>query len=419
MTKIHFVLPAMAALLLASACKGDDTPGQPTPASTATGEATAVPAATATATPSATPVARPEGIRLEPAFPGLPELERPVVMRELPGQDRFLVVQQDGVVVTFAKESPSELSVALDHRNHTSRGGNEEGMLGLALDPGFEDNGLLYIYYNVAEGERRTRLSRFETAGAGESWRIEAGTELVVLEVPQPFANHNGGSLEFGPDGMLYLGLGDGGSGGDPQGNGQDPSTLLGSILRIDVRDASAERPYAIPSDNPFAGDAVKRNEIWAYGLRNPWRFSFDRETGTLWAGDVGQNALEEIDVIVAGGNYGWNIMEGTQCFRADECDEEGLVLPVAEYGRDAGCSVTGGYVYRGEAIAALRGLYLYADYCSGRVWGLEAEAAAGGEAVQASVLLDGGPQIASFAENLGGEVYVLAFDGVIYRVAV
>jgi len=413
-TKTVLVVWAVAGLLLASACKGDDAPGPPT---TAPGTATSEATAEATPAPSPTPVARPEGIRLEPAFPGLPQLQRPVVMRELPGQGRYLVVQQDGVVVTFAKEAPSEVSVALDHRGNTSRGGNEEGMLGLALDPEFEGNGFVYIYYNAAEGERRTRLSRFETTGEGESWRIDAGTELVLLEVPQPFANHNGGSLEFGPDGMLYLGLGDGGSGGDPQGNGQDPTTLLGSIIRLDVSDAGPGRPYAIPADNPFSGDSARRNEIWAYGVRNPWRFSFDREAGVLWAGDVGQNALEEIDIIVAGGNYGWNIMEGTQCFRAEECDQEGLVLPVAEYGRDAGCSVTGGYVYRGAAFPALRGLYLYADYCTGRTWGLEADMAAGGDAVEPVVLLEAGPSIASFAEDVAGEVYALAFDGVIYRV--
>jgi len=409
------VLLLIAALAAASACGGDeDLPmvGEtPDPTFTA-------PAATPTPVqPTGTPVARPAAVRLEPAFPSLPALERPVVLRELPGQGRYLAVQQDGLVVSFAKESPSSMTTALDHREQTSRGGNEEGMLGLALDPGFDGNGFVYIYYNARPGARRTLLSRFATSGSGESFRIDAGSEIVLLEVPQPFANHNGGSLEFGPDGMLYLGLGDGGSGGDPQGNGQNAGALLGSILRIDVRGSAPGSPYAIPPDNPFAATEGARGEIWAYGLRNPWRISFDRETGLLWAGDVGQNALEEIDIIEGGGNYGWNIMEGTRCFRVTDCRSEGLILPVAEYGRDGGCSVTGGYVYRGARFPMLRGLYLYADYCTGKLWGLEADAAAAGKMTEPLVLLESGPSIASFAENLDGEVFVLAFDGVIYRV--
>lgn len=411
-------LPLFAWLLIAAACNGDESPPAATeeaetPATTAAATRTAV----ATSTPSPTPLPRPDSIALEPAFPGLPGLQRPVVMRQLPGQDQYLVVQQAGVVVSFSGQAPAGVSLVLDHSRNTSRGGNEEGMLGLALDPEFESNGYVYIYYSAAEGARRTLLSRFESSGAGESFQIDAASELVVLEVPQPFANHNGGALEFGPDGMLYVALGDGGSGGDPQGHGQDASTLLGSILRIDVRVAEAGRPYAIPADNPFAGAPAERDEIWAYGLRNPWRVSFDLETGLLWAGDVGQNALEEIDIIERGGNYGWNIMEASRCFADENCSSEGLILPVAEYGRDAGCSVTGGYVYRGSAYPALVGLYLYADYCTGRIWGLEADAAAAEDAVEPLVLLESGPSVASFAEDEEGEVYVLAFDGVIYRV--
>ena len=192
------------------------------------------------------------------------------------------------------------------------------------------------------------------------------GPKRVVLEVGQPFRNHNGGMITFGPDGMLYVGLGDGGSAGDPQRNGQNLGTLLGTVLRIDTEQAEENAPYGIPADNPFVGKTGARGEIWAYGLRNPWRFSFDMETGDLWVGDVGQNALEEVDIVHPGANYGWNVMEGSRCFRSPSCNANEFQSPVTEYGRDLGCSITGGYVYRGQRIPALEGAYLYADFCSG-----------------------------------------------------
>jgi len=221
---------------------------------------------------------------------------------------------------------------------------------------------------------------------------------------------------------MLYLGLGDGGSGGDPQANGQDLTrNLLASIIRIDVRNATRDKPYAIPPDNPFAAtsDATKK-ETWAYGLRNPWRFSFDRQTGTLWAGDVGQDEREEIDIIEKGKNYGWNVMEGTACYKPRTgCNRDGLVLPVLDYLHSGGaCSVTGGYVYRGNAAASLRGWYVYGDYCTGAVRAFEAAKAAPGAAAPVSTLLAKGPNISSFAEDAEGELYLLCFNGVIYRMA-
>ena len=240
-------------------------------------------------------------------------------------------------------------------------------------------------------------------------------SEEIVLEVEQPYANHSGGQLAFGPDGYLYIGLGDGGKAGDPHGNGQDTTTLLGSILRIDVRELDNHGGYIIPPDNPFVGvDGDIRKEIWAYGLRNPWRFSFDRLTDELWAGDVGQNRVEEVDIVEPGRNYGWNTMEGSQCFEPSRsCDEEGLERPVAEYSHDDGCSITGGYVYRGDRLPALYGAYVYGDFCSGKVWGLRYD---GSSVTEHMELVDSSLRISSFAEAPSGEIFVLSFDEKIYR---
>jgi glucose/arabinose dehydrogenase len=333
----------------------------------------------------------------------------------------MLVVLQDGRIVSFPNDpQASQITTVLDQREITSRSGNEEGLLGLALDPDFAQNGRLYVYYSATPGPRRTVLARLTATGSGASLVVDPGSRLVLLEVPQPFSNHNGGMIAFGPDRMLYVALGDGGSGGDPQGNGQDlKNNLLGSILRLDVRNATAQQPYAIPPDNPFANatDGTKR-ETWAFGLRNPWRFSFDSTTGTLWAADVGQNAREEIDVIEKGKNYGWNIMEGTACYRpAQGCDRTGLELPITDYGREGGCSVTGGYVYRGRAVPSLAGWYVYGDFCSGRILAIPGDPATA-RVTQPVEVLPRGPMIASFAEDAAREVYILAFDGRIYRFA-
>jgi glucose/arabinose dehydrogenase len=238
----------------------------------------------------------------------------------------------------------------------------------------------------------------------------------VILRVDQPYANHNGGHLAFGPDGYLYIGLGDGGSGGDPRGNGQNPAALLGKMLRIDV---NAALPYGIPGDNPFREREGYRPEIWALGLRNPWRYSFDRATGDLYIADVGQNAYEEVNFQPAnsrgGENYGWNHMEGAHCFRASpQCDPAAFTLPVAEYGRGGGCSITGGYVYRGTSQPALRGVYFFADYCTGKFWALQREA---GGAWVTTELIDTDVSVASFGEDEAGEVYVVGLgDGRVYR---
>ncbi len=341
-------------------------------------------------------------------FPAL-TFERPVFLTHAgDGSGLLYVIEQEGVIHRLDPDAPGQAEVFLDIRSRVNRGGNEEGLLGLAFSPAFVDNGRFYVYYSAAS-PRRSVLSRFTTGADGLG---DKGSEEVVLEVGQPFRNHNGGMITFGPDGMLYVGLGDGGSAGDPQRNGQDLGTLLGTILRIDPEQPQENVPYGIPADNPFDGKAGARGEIWAYGLRNPWRFSFDRETGVLWVGDVGQNALEEVDIVLPGANYGWNVMEGSRCFRSPSCDGDDFQAPVTEYGRDFGCSITGGYVYRGRRIPALEGAYLYADFCSGRLWGLRHD----GAAVTDQAELARAPfEISSFGEDADGELYVLGFDGGIY----
>ena len=381
---------------------------------------TVVPGVTREATGTASPVPQPpdpptaNNVSITDAFPGLPGISRPIRMVEVPGQQLMLVVSQDGQVFSFPKDAAAaELTPVLDWRAQTSRDGNEEGLLGLALSPEFEMNGEVYLYYSASQGARRSVVSRFATTGTAAELRIDPASEQVLLEVAQPFSNHNGGHLEFGPDGFLYIGLGDGGSGGDPQGHGQNLSTLLGSMLRIDV---ASDGGYTIPADNPFVGVADAPPEAWAYGLRNPWRFSFDRETGELWAGDVGQSAWEEINILRAGGNYGWATMEGFECYGAASCDQSGLEMPVVAYGHAGnGCSVTGGYVARAEDMGVLIGYYVYGDFCSGRLWALRAaDAESGAEPV---MLQSEGPNISSFAEDQDGQLYMLAFDGRIYRV--
>ena len=349
-------------------------------------------------------------LQLERVFPAL-TFERPVLLTHAgDGSGQVYVVEQHGVIHRIDPATPEQTDVFLDISPRVSRRGNEEGLLGLAFDLGFTENGRFYVYYSAAS-PRRSVLSRFETGSGGLG---DAASESVLLEVPQPFSNHNGGMIEFGPDGMLYVALGDGGSAGDPRRHGQDLGTLLGTILRIDVTSGNGA-PYAIPADNPFVGQSGARGEIWAYGLRNAWRFSFDRETGDLWTGDVGQNALEEVDVVRRGGNYGWNVMEGSRCFRSTSCNADEFEPPAAEYGREMGCSITGGYVYRGQRLPDLRGVYLYADYCSGRIWGLRHD---GERVTEQAQLARAGFQIPSFGEDEAGEVYVLGFDGGIYRFA-
>lgn len=353
-------------------------------------------------------------LRLERLLPD-ERLNRPVHVAELPdGSGRMVVVEQPGRIKYFAPGAKATQGLLLDIRHRVNTGGWEEGLLSIAFHPRFRDNGYYYVYYSAARA-RRSVISRFTATPARTATR--RGSERVLLEVGQPFANHNGGQLAFGPDGYLYIGLGDGGSGGDPHGNGQNPRTLLGSILRIDVDREQRGRAYAIPPDNPFAdGTRSRRPEIWAYGLRNPWRFSFDRMTGELYAADVGQNAAEEIDLIVKGANYGWNVMEGTRCYEPSSgCKRAGLAPPIAEYGHGQGQSITGGYVYRGSALPGLRGRYVFGDFRSGGIWSIPAGA---GHMRRPRLLLQTKLAISSFGEDVSGELYVADLNGYIFKLA-
>ncbi len=351
-------------------------------------------------------------MEVERAFPNL-SFKRMVGMAyPNDGSNTLFVLLQPGVIMAFANNQNVEAAdIFLDIRERVSDRGNEEGLLGLAFDPDFRENGYFYVYYSAAN-PRRSVLSRFSVRPDGVA--ADAGSERVVMEVEQPYSNHNGGQIAFGPDGYLYVGLGDGGSRGDPRGNGQNPNTLLGSIIRIDVRVLGEVGTYGIPADNPFAGVDGARGEIWAYGIRNPWRFSFDRESGELWMADVGQNRLEEVNIVRRGLNYGWNLMEGSECFEPRRgCDSQGLEMPVAEYGREGGCSVTGGYVYRGERLPSLYGAYVYGDFCSGKIWALRY---ADGQVTEHLEVVDSRLEISSFGEDQSGEIFVLSFDGGIYR---
>lgn len=346
-------------------------------------------------------------VALEPLF-AEQTFDRPVAMQQLPqGSSDWYVVEKGGTIERVSGEGlRAKRHLFVDLRDRVESAPNEAGLLGMAFHPDFADNGEVFLSYTRAN-PLASVLSRFISHDGGLT--LDPASEVVLLTVPQPYSNHNGGQIAFGPDGYLYYGLGDGGAAGDPQGNGQNTDTLLGAMLRLDV-DGGA--PYAIPPDNPFAGGGG-RPEIYAWGLRNPWRWSFDRQSGALWVGDVGQNEWEEIDKVSRGDNLGWNRWEGSHCYAADTCVAAGMVMPVIDYPHSQGCSVTGGYVYRGKALPALQGQYLYGDFCSGHIWELDS----GNPQEGARILLLSAKRIASFAEDREGELYVLDYaSGRIYR---
>ena len=378
---------------------------------------TAPPTSTLSPTPSPVSADLPR-IKLQNAYPNLPNDlfgDEPLFLTFPPdGSDRVAVVLQEGRIYIFDNDpGTTQAQLFLDIRGRVSTSGNEEGLLGLAFAPDHAESGVFYVYYS-ASGPRRSVVSRFRLAANPN--QADPTSEEIILEVNQPFNNHNGGMIAFGPDGLLYIGLGDGGSAGDPNGNGQDLTTVLGTILRI-VVSPDLDQPYGIPSDNPFVGASAPggaRSEIWAYGLRNPWRFSFDRATGDLWVGDVGQRQREEIDLVTKGGNYGWRRMEGFACFQPESnCRQPGLELPLVDYDHSLGCSVTGGYVYRGQAQPSLRGVYLYADFCSGNIWGLRY---IDGEVAATDLLAETNVRISSFGEDEAGEIYITTFGGRVFR---
>jgi glucose/arabinose dehydrogenase len=346
---------------------------------------------------------------VERAFPNL-NFAQPVGLYDPDdGTNRLFVLEQKGNIYVFQNEmNTSERTLFLDLVDQVSFFG-ERGLLGFAFHPNFTENGYFYVDYTNLDGD--TIISRFQVDSEDPN-KANKDSEKILLKVEQPYSNHNGGQIAFGPDGYLYIALGDGGSGGDPEGNGQNRETLLGSILRIDVDSGD---PYGIPETNPFAGNTKGfKEEIFAYGLRNPWRFSFDAETGTMWAGDVGQNAWEEIDIIEAGKNYGWNIMEGKHCYNTDTCNQTGLTLPIYEYERSVGKSITGGFVYRGSSLTGLVGEYIYADFVSGNIWALSYD---GNIVTKNEVLADTDLSIPSFGVDKDNNLYFLAFDGYIYQI--
>lgn len=330
-------------------------------------------------------------------------LDRPVAIAgAADGSGRLFVVEKKGFIRVVQNHVLADTPF-LDITDRVGSLSSEQGLLGLAFHPDYAGNGLFFVNYTDLEGD--TVVARFATSG--DPNRAEPGSEAVILTLDQPAANHNGGHLAFGQDGYLYVGTGDGGGAGDRYGNGQNGQTLLGAMLRLDV---DSGLPYNVPSTNPFVGRPNVRDEIWALGLRNPWRYSFDRLTGDLFIADVGQNQYEEVNFQPAdsagGQNYGWPIMEGRHCYPADRpCERVGLTLPVREYDHSRGCSVTGGYVYRGQEFPILTGIYLFGDYCSGRIWGL-APAANGDWQVAELAQVDA--QLSSFGEDERGELYLL-----------
>jgi glucose/arabinose dehydrogenase len=325
--------------------------------------------------------------------------------------DRLFVVQKSGAIIVLRNGKPSATPF-LDISDRITASGSEQGLLGLAFHPDYKNNGRFFVYYTASNGD--DTLARYQLSSDPE--RADPASGVVLFAQADPAPNHNGGMLAFGPDGYLYVGLGDGGGGGDPWENGQNRAVLLGKLLRLDVDHGD---PYAIPPDNPWPSSADARGEVWAYGLRNPWRFSFDRATGDLYIADVGQGQYEEVDVQRAGAgggqNYGWNVMEGNHCYNSTTCDSSAFVAPVSEYNHDLGCSITGGYVYRGAMFPQLSGIYFFGDYCSGRIWTLRETTPGSWQQEQA---LQTRLSISSFGEDAAGEVYLTDLQsGDLYQV--
>ena len=423
--KISSALILLVGVMLASGCASSGNPPAPTPIATSNPASTVT--LTATATPQAQPATQPTitteatsmsrpvlnaqprtfEIDLTPIVEG--GLTRPTYVTHA-GDDRLFIVEQPGRIRIF-KNGELLAQPFLDITDKVTIDGNEQGLLSVAFHPDYKNNGQFFVDY-TRQKDGATVIERY-TASSGDPDRADDQSGKVILTIAQPEANHNGGLIKFGPDGYLYVGMGDGGGKGDRHGsigNGQDRNSLLGKLLRIDVTNQDT---FAIPPTNPFG------TEVWAYGLRNPWRFSFDRSTGDLYIADVGQNTYEEVNVQAAasagGENYGWRIMEGLHCFNPQEgCDQAGLVLPIAEYSHDVGgCSITGGYVYRGLQYPALDGAYFFADYCTGYIWSLQRN----GDQWLMTKRLESGLQISSFGEDVNGEIYVINHGGAVYQV--
>lgn len=358
----------------------------------------------------ALPEAATPEITLADAFPNL-AFSRPLDLQSpADGTNRIFVAEQGGAIKVFQNLISTAASETFLNINSSLVSSGELGLLGLAFHPNYGENGLFYVFYTPSND--LAVISSFQVSSANANL-ADVNSERILLRIVQPFTNHNGGQLAFGPDGFLYISSGDGGSGGDPQGNAQNLNSLLGKILRIDVNTIDNGLEYGIPSDNPFFNQGSARAEIYAYGLRNPWRMSFDSETGDLWTADVGQGNLEEIDKVISGGNYGWKIFEGTDCFSGD-CDSSGLMPPIFEYDHTEGDkSITGGYVYRGASLKSIQGSYIYGDFLSGRIWALYADSELD---MNNRLLVESTLNISSFGTDANNEIYVCSFDGKIYK---
>ncbi len=366
-------------------------------------------------------------VGVERAFPNV-IFDRPIVVTHAnDGTNRVFVAEQEGIIKVMPNDQDVEdatVFLDIDERCVYKDNQNEEGLLGFAFHPKFKENGQLFVYYTTASAEHTSVISRFTVSQENPNV-VDAASEEEIMRIPQPYWNHNGGTICFGPDGYLYVALGDGGSGNDPEGNGQNLTTVLGAILRIDVDKKADGRNYAIPADNPFIGQTVPgrggrklpvREEIYAYGLRNVWRMAFDRVDGTLWAADVGQNLWEEINVIEKGGNYGWNVREAKHWFRPDGNDQDrtDLIDPVWEYHHSIGKSITGGCVYRGSRVPQLVGKYVYADYVTGLLWALDYDKLSG-KVVNYSLTGEKQP-VMTFGDDEAGDVYFTTTFGMLYR---
>lgn len=337
-------------------------------------------------------------------------LTRPVYLTAPAGDPRLFVVEKAGRI-RIIKNGTLLATPFLDITSKVGSSGNEQGLFSVAFHPSYSASGFLFVNYTNTSGD--TRIERYTVSSNPDI--VNAASGKTILAIDQPFTNHNGGLNLFGPDGMLYIGMGDGGSGGDPNRNGQNKNVLLGKLLRIDVDHGD---PYAIPASNPFAAGGG-RGEVWAYGLRNPWRFAFDKSANLLYIADVGQNTYEEVNVVASnrgGVNYGWNIMEGSSCFNASSCSQSGLERPVVSFNRDGGvCSVIGGMVYRGTAVPQLVGHYLYADYCAGWIRSFTWSGSAIANATQWQTSEHG--MITSFGVDGSGEIYLLSENGHVYKI--
>jgi glucose/arabinose dehydrogenase len=429
--KISSKLFLLASVLIVTACAAPGTPPARTQvttptavvAATSTSGVTARPAATTPPAPTSPPTQIPEApsqprpsmdtsqprnfeIDLIPIVEG--GLVRPDYLTHA-GDDRLFVIEQPGRI-RIIKDGQLLDQAFLDITDKVSTNGNERGLLSVAFHPDYKTNGQFFVNY-TRRPDGATVIERY-TVSSNDPNRADDQSGKVILTIAQAEQNHNGGLIKFGPDGYLYIGMGDGGGAGDRHGaigNGQDLNTLLGKMLRVDVTNQDT---YAIPPDNPFG------NEIWSYGWRNPWRFSFDRATNDLYSADVGQNAYEEVNFQPAdstgGENYGWRIMEGLHCFDPRQgCDRSGLVLPVAEYSHpEGGCSITGGYVYRGLDYPVLKGAYFFGDYCTGYIWSLQRD----GDQWLMTKRLESGVSISSFGEDVNGELYVVDHGGAVYQ---